>query len=86
MVQIELKIEGMMCPMCEAHMNEAVKNEYNVQDVTSSHSKGETVIIAEEEIKEESLAVTVEKAGYKMVGYECKPYEKKGFFSKLFKK
>ena len=81
MVQITLKIEGMMCPMCEAHMNEAVKNEYNVQDVTSSHSKGETVIIAEEEIKEESLAVTVEKAGYKMVGNECKPYEKKGFFS-----
>lgn len=86
MFEIKLNIEGMMCPMCEAHINDAIREEYKVQEVSSSHSKCETVIVAEEEISEEALKSTVEKTGYKLFSYECNPYEKKGFFKKIFKK
>lgn len=49
MVQIILGVDGMMCSMCEAHVNEAVQMVMDVEKVTSSHSKNQTVIIAENE-------------------------------------
>lgn len=49
-----LKIEGMMCGHCEAHMNDAIRNHFSVEKVTSSHSKKECVIIAQE-LDEEKL-------------------------------
>ena len=43
MVQTTLKVDGMMCGMCESHINDAVRNAFSVKKVTSSHSKGQTV-------------------------------------------
>ena len=48
MEQIIAKIDGMMCGMCESHMNDMVRNNFKVKKVTSSHAKKETVIVAEE--------------------------------------
>lgn len=42
MYQITLNIDGMMCAMCESHVNDAVRNAFPVKKVTSSHSRGET--------------------------------------------
>ena len=83
MTKITLKIDGMMCGMCEAHMNEVVRNEYKVKKVTSSHSNKETVIITENNIDDESLESTVSKTGYELKEIIREPYEKKGFFVKL---
>ena len=47
MVEIAVGIEGMACGMCEAHINEAVRNAFEVKKVSSSHTKKRTVIIAE---------------------------------------
>ena len=46
MVKITLKIDGMMCGMCEAHINDAIRSHFTVQRVSSSHKKGETIIYA----------------------------------------
>ena len=48
MIKTTIKITGMACTMCEAHINEAVRNAFSVKKVKSSHSKGETVILSEE--------------------------------------
>ena len=37
-------IDGMMCGMCESHVNDAVRNNFKVKKVSSSHGKGRTVI------------------------------------------
>ena len=47
MYQITLNIDGMMCGMCESHINDAVRSAFSVKKVTSSHSKGQTVILSE---------------------------------------
>ncbi|EKC59112.1 Copper chaperone, partial [human gut metagenome] len=39
MVKTTLKIDGMMCGMCESHVNDAIRNAFPVKKVTSSHSK-----------------------------------------------
>ena len=47
MYQITLKIDGMACGMCESHVNDAIRAKFPVKKVTSSHSKGESVILTE---------------------------------------
>ena len=57
MYKTTLKINGMMCPMCEAHVNEAVRKTFpGIKKVTSSHAKGTTEILSDEpQIKEHGL-------------------------------
>ena len=85
MVQITLKIDGMACGMCESHINDAVRAKFPVKKVTSSHTKGETVILSDEDISEEALRAVIEPTGYKVLGYVSEPYEKKGLFGRLKK-
>lgn len=82
MKKITLKIDGMMCGMCESHINDAVRRAFPVKKVSSSHAKGETVVITEAEISEESLRAAVEATGYQVLSIRSEPYEKKGLFSK----
>lgn len=83
MVKITVGIEGMACGMCEAHINEAVRNAFQVKKVTSSHTKKQTVILAEKNIPEQELKNVVAAAGYDAVSVSSEPYEKKGLFSAL---
>ena len=85
MTKITVKVEGMMCPMCEAHANDAIRNAMAVKSVSSSHKAGETVIIADS-FDEAAIREAIEKTGYKVLGITAEPYEKKSFFAKLFKK
>lgn len=81
MVQITLGIEGMACGMCEAHINETVRNTFRVKKVTSSHTKKRTVILTEQDIPEQELKDAIAKTGYEVVSVCSEPYEKKGLFS-----
>ena len=85
MLKYILKIDGMMCGMCEAHINEAIRAAFNVKKVSSSHSAGDTVIISEAPLDEARLADTVGGTGYTLVSVKDEPSEKKGFFSFLKK-
>jgi copper chaperone CopZ len=81
MVKIVLKIDGMMCGMCESHINDAVRVAFAVKKVTSSHTKGQTVIIAEQDIDEDTLRKVIDKTGYTVLSVTKEPYVKKGLFS-----
>ena len=63
MVKITVGIDGMACEMCEAHINEAVRNVFPVKKVTSSHTRKETVILAEREIPERRFAKSLRRQG-----------------------
>ena len=83
MVKIVVGIEGMACSMCEAHINDAVSNAFQVKKVTSSHTKKQTVILAEKDIPEQELKSVVAKTGYNVVSVRSEPYEKKGLFGRF---
>ena len=80
MVQITVKVDGMQCSMCEAHVNEAVRRALPVKKVTSSHSKGQTVILAEQPLDEQAIRAAIEPTGYRVLGIESGPCRQKGFF------
>lgn len=80
-----VKIEGMMCGMCEAHVNDVIRRNFKVKKVKSSHVKNEAVIISEGYIDENTLKSALLETGYKVLGVEESDYEKKGLFSFLKK-
>ena len=49
--------------------------------VSSSHTRGETVIVSEQALDIETLKQAIAATGYTVTGAETRPYEKKGFFS-----
>ncbi|MBR6051980.1 MAG: heavy-metal-associated domain-containing protein [Clostridia bacterium] len=67
MVKTTVKIEGMMCGMCEAHMNDAFRKNFKIKKVTSSHSKNETVITSVSPLDAEEIKKVVDETGYKFV-------------------
>lgn len=79
MVKTILDIDGMMCGMCESHMNDAIRNAFEVEKVTSSHTKGTTEIISKEPLSREALTEAVEKTGYKILEVNEEEYTKKKF-------
>lgn len=79
MIKTVLKIDGMMCGMCESHMNDVIRQNFRVKKVTSSHKKGETEILSEEPVDEEKVRAEVEKIGYKVMDIQSENYEKKNF-------
>lgn len=83
MMKITVKVEGMMCGMCESHVNNAVRRAFPVAKVTSSHSKGETVILAEAAPEEARLRQVIEATGYTVGEITIGPAEKKGLFGFL---
>lgn len=84
MLKITLKIDGMMCGMCESHINDTVRKNFAVKKVTSSHNKGKTEIITDNSIPEEALRKAIGETGYTLVDIQTEAYEKKGF--SLFRK
>ena len=80
MVKTVLKIDGMMCGMCEAHMNDLIRKNFKVKKVTSSAKDGETVIISDAELDIPWAKKQIKDIGYEMVDYTSEPYEKKGLF------
>ena len=80
MIETILKIDGMACGMCESHINDVVRRTCSVKKVTSSHSKGETVILSEQPLDEAALAAAIKATGYEVKGSEAHPCEKKGLF------
>ena len=86
MTKTVLKIDGMMCGMCESHMNDAIRNAFEVKKVSSSHAKGETEIISEEPLDEKKLTEVVKNTGYTLNGISSEPYQKEGVFSFLRKR
>ena len=67
MLKIEVNIDGMMCGMCESHMNDMFRQKFNVKKVTSSHSKGKSVVITENDITDEELKEAITETGYTLI-------------------
>ncbi len=81
MTKITVGVDGMMCGMCEAHINDAVRKAFDVKKVTSSHAKKQTVILTEQDIDEQAIRDAISKTGYDVLSVKKEPYEKHGLFS-----
>ena len=81
MVKTTVKIEGMMCGMCEAHINDTIRKAFpKAKKVSASRKKGEAVFLTENEINAEELRAAIDGTGYKYISCSSEPYKKRGLF------
>ena len=64
MIRTTVQISGMVCGMCEAHVNDAVRSAFPVKKVRSSRAKGETVIESDNPIDAEKLKQVINATSY----------------------
>ena len=65
MYKTTLKIDGMMCGMCESHINDTIRKAVPVKKVSSSHTRGEAVVITDEPLDVEAVKAAVHKDSMK---------------------
>ena len=80
-----LTVEGMMCGMCEAHVNEALRKVPGVKKASASRSKKQAVVECDDTVSDEALLKAVNDTGYEASNVRPAP-EKKAGLGGLFKK
>ena len=85
MIETIVKVDGMMCGMCEGHINDAIRSHFQVKKVASSHSKGQTVIRSQEALDQAQLRQVIDATGYKVLDVVSRPVEKRGLLGHLKK-
>ena len=63
-MEITLKVEGMMCPHCEARVKKVLEELDGVILAIPSHKEGSVKITANEGISVDTLKSTIEAQGY----------------------
>ena len=81
MYEITVSVEGMACGMCESHVNDAVRRAFpQVRKVTSSHRKGTTTILSEEDLDQTALLSAIDATGYEATAVASRPHGRRGLF------
>ena len=83
MIKTTMKIDGMMCGMCEAHVCDAIRKAVpTAKRVAASRGKKEASFLIEEAVDADGLKKAIDATGYTCLGIESAPYEKKGWLSR----
>ncbi len=85
MYRTVLVIDGMMCTMCEAHVNDIVRKTCPGASVRSDHKKGEVVITSKDKPDTEAVGKAATAMGYKVVSASIEEVEeeREGLFKRL---
>ncbi len=67
-MKVTVKIEGMMCTHCKAHVEKAIAAIDGVTSVTADHMAGTATVESTREIPQAELKAAVEAAGYTYLG------------------
>ena len=70
LMQKTMKIEGMMCPHCEAAVKKALEALEGVEAADVSHEAGTAVVSMSAEVADAALKEAVEARDYKVTGIE----------------
>ena len=65
-----VKIDGMMCPHCEAHVKKALETLDGVELAEPSHTENRAVVTLSKPVADDELKAAVEGAGYTVLGIE----------------
>ncbi len=66
-MEITMKIEGMMCPHCEAHVKKALEGVAEVREAIVNHKDGTAIVTLDADAAPVTLKKAVEEQGYKVI-------------------
>lgn len=83
MNKITVKIDGMMCGMCEAHICDTIRRAFpGAKKVSVSRKSGEATFLSDGVPDEESLKKAITDTGYTFVSVSSEEYKKRGLFGR----
>ena len=86
MIKTTVEISGMVCGMCEAHINDAIRAAFPVKKVTSSRTRGETVILSEAPLDRHKLKRAIAATGYVMLSVREETAQRRSLLARLSKR
>ncbi|MBO4375233.1 MAG: heavy metal translocating P-type ATPase [Lachnospiraceae bacterium] len=66
--KMKIRVNGMMCPKCEAHVKEAIEKIPGVVKAVADHNEALVTLTVSSEVSEDALKKAVEEAGYEYEG------------------
>ncbi len=83
MKKITVKIDGMMCGMCEAHICDTIRRAFpDAKKVSASRKSGEATFLYDGTPDEEALKKAIADTGYTFVSSSSEEYKKRGLFGR----
>lgn len=83
MEKITIKVEGMMCGMCEAHVCDVIRKAVpSAKKVSASRLRNEATFVTDKEVDKEALEKAITDMGYTFMFFSSEPYKKRGLFAK----
>lgn len=83
MNKITVKIDGMMCGMCEAHICDTIRRAFpGAKKVSASRKSGEATFLSDGVPDGESLKKAITDTGYTFVSVSSEEYKKRGLFGR----
>ncbi len=84
MIRTTVKISGIMCGRCEAHINDAIRAAFPVKKVSGSHGRRDAVILSEVPPDAQKLWQIIDATGYTFVSAQSETAAEKGLLARLF--
>ena len=66
--EITLKVNGMMCSHCEAHVKKALEAIDGVASAAADHTSGQVKIQVTKDVGTDQFAAAIKDAGYEFLG------------------
>ncbi len=83
MQKYTVKIDGMMCGMCEAHISDTIRKAVpDAKKVSASRKSGEATFLTDTSVDTENLFEKIKETGYTPLSVESEEYKKKGLFGR----
>lgn len=83
MKKITIKVEGMMCGMCEAHVCDAIrKADPSAKKVKASRMRNEAAFLSENDPDEEMIVKAIADMGYAVGKVSIEPYKRRFLFGR----
>ena len=83
MKKITVKIDEMMCGMCEAHICDTIRRAFPAaKKVSASRKSGEATFLSDDAVDEETIKKVIAETGYTFVSVSSEEYKKRGLFGR----
>lgn len=83
MTKTTVGIEGMVCPMCEAHINDVIRRSFPVRSAKADRRRKRCVIVSEQPLDEAALRAAISSTGYEVTSFSSEPHKRWGTFGSI---
>lgn len=80
MIKMVVKVDGMMCSMCETRINEILYRYFEIKKASADRKKNCVVILSEIMPEPDKIREVIEEAGYTVGEITSEPYQKRSLF------